>query len=293
MRLIDTHCHLANPRLHDQLEGVLARARQGGVELLIAATSDLADSVASAQIAAAHAGVYCTAGIHPHEAKNAPEGWEKTLDNLLVGSTATASPRSAGGFNGNGQEAASARSAGGFKGKCLALGEIGLDYHYDFSPRPVQQALFAAQLELARKLAVPVVIHTREAFEDTLDILDRSGLDLSRVIFHSFTGPSAQTRKIVERGCYVSFSGIVTFKNAQDVRDSALLVPADRLLTETDAPYLSPQAVRSQKINEPANVRHVTELLADLRKVPAEELAQQVLANAVAAFGLQGRAEKL
>ena len=277
MRLIDTHCHLANPRLHNQLDDVLARARQGGVECLIAATSDLDDSVASARIAAAHAGIYCTAGIHPHEAKNAPAGWEETLENLLIGPTAKTSPD----------------SAGGFRSKCVALGEIGLDYHYDFSPRPVQQALFAAQLELARKLAVPVVIHTREAFEDTLAILDRSGVDLSRVIFHSFTGPPVDARKIIQRGCYVSFSGIVTFKNAQDVRDSALLVPADRLLTETDAPYLSPQAVRSQKINEPANVRYVVELLAELRKIPAEELAQRVLANAQAAFGLDARAQRL
>jgi TatD DNase family protein len=277
MRLVDTHCHLANPRLHDQLDDVLNRARQAGMEWLIAATSDLEDSAASARIAAAHSGVYCTAGIHPHEAKDAPAGWEKTLENLLIGSTGTTSP-------GN---------AGGFKGKCLALGEIGLDYHYDFSPRPVQQAVFAAQLELARKLAVPVVIHTREAFEDTLGILDRSGVDLSRVIFHSFTGPPADAGRIIQRGCYVSFSGIVTFKNAQDVRDSALLVPADRLLTETDAPYLSPQAVRSQKTNEPANVRYIVEFLVELRKVPAEELAEQVLANALVAFGLQGRAERL
>jgi TatD DNase family protein len=251
MKVIDTHCHLTDRRLGCRLEEVLARACEAGVGKMICSASDVADSHAAAEIAAAHEGVYFTAGVHPHEAKNAAAGY---LDELaaLVGHE-----------------------------KNVAIGEIGLDYHYDFSPRDAQHRMFSEQLALAGRLGKAIVVHTREAFEDTMAILAEQGADWERLVFHSFTAGPAEVRQLVERRCYVSFSGILTFKNAADVRSAAALVPPDRLLVETDAPYLTPEPMRHIKTNEPANVVHVLARLAQVLGQPAEELAERILENAL------------
>jgi TatD DNase family protein len=253
---IDTHCHLTDRRLAGQVPAVLERAAQAGVQLVISATSDIPDSAAAAKIAAADARVFCTAGVHPHEAKDVPADYIAQLEPLA------ASPR------------------------CLAIGEIGLDYHYDFSPRPAQQRLFAEQLALAARLGKPIVIHTREAWDDTLAIIRQSGADGRRIIFHSFTGDAAQVRQGLDLGACVSFSGIVTFRNASDIRQAALLVGDDRLMIETDAPYLSPEPLRAMKVNEPANVAHVGRFLANLRGCPENHLAEITSANAMRFFGI-------
>ena len=256
MKVIDTHCHLTDRRLANQLDLALARAREAGVEKIICASSDVAESRAAADVAAGHQDVYFLAGVHPHEAKNAQAGY---LDEL-------------------------AELAGRVRN--VAIGEIGLDYHSDFSPRDVQGRVFAEQLALAKRLGKPVAIHTREAFEDTLAILNEQASDWSRLVFHSFTGGPSEVSRLVERNCYVSLSGILTFKNAENIRAAAKLVPLDRLLVETDAPYLSPEPLRHIKTNEPAHMVHVLARLAEVLGRPADELAEAVWANTLRLFSL-------
>ena len=257
LTVIDTHCHLTHGRLRTQLAGVLPRAETAGVKAVISATSSVDDAAAAAALAAKYAQVYCTAGVHPHDAKDAGEDYLARVEAL-------------------------ARHP-----KCVAIGEIGLDYHYDFSPRDVQRRAFADQLALAGRLGKPVVVHTREAFDDTMAVLAESGFDGRRVVFHSFTGPPGQTGKALDVGATIGFSGIVTFDKAGELRESAALVPDGRLLIETDAPFLSPEPVRKMKTNEPANVVHVAACLAGGRKCRPERIAEITTANAVNFFGLK------
>jgi TatD DNase family protein len=255
--LIDTHAHLANGRLAARADEVIAAAAQVGVTGIICATADLHDSKAAVALARKHANVWRLAGVHPHEAKDVNDETLRQIADLA-----------------------------GLDDKCIAIGEIGLDYHYDFSPRDVQQQVFAAQLELAHKLDMPVVIHTREAFEETMSVLGQSQVDPSRVIFHSFTGDADAARAVLDYGATISYSGIATFKKAEDIREGAALAPADRILVETDAPFLSPEPVRKIKVNEPANVVHVARRLAELRGESVEAFAQQTTANVERLFGI-------
>lgn len=249
--LIDTHCHIARGRLGGRAEELLAEARQAGVVAMICATSDLDESKAAVALAREHESIFRLAGVHPHEAANVNDETLRQIEDLAR-----------------------------LDANCLAIGEIGLDYHYDYSPREDQRRAFAAQLDLAARLDRPIVIHTREAFDDTMAILGQAGLDGQRVIFHSFTGNASQCQAVLDFGSAVSYSGIVTFNSAEDIRAGALLVPADRILVETDAPFLSPEPVRKQKTNTPANVVHVARFLADLRGEPFEAFAEQTTANA-------------
>ena len=196
------------------------------------------------------------AGVHPHEAKAPGEDFIDAIERLMQDP------------------------------KCLVVGEIGLDYHYDFSPRPDQRRVFAAQLALARRIGAAVVLHVREAFDDAMSILAESGLAGPQAVFHSFTGDAAGARAALDLGAMISFSGIVTFKKAGDVQSAASIVPDDRIMIETDAPYLAPEPVRKIKTNEPANVAHVAHFLAKLRKTSPEKLAEQTTANAKAFFVL-------
>jgi TatD DNase family protein len=256
MKLIDTHCHLTSGRLRSQLDDVFDRAAEAGVEAVICAVGNVAESRDAARLAASREGVYCLAGVHPHDAKDVDADYLDRIAALASGPD------------------------------CVAIGEIGLDYHYNYSPPADQRRVFAEQLELAARLGKTVVIHTREAFDETMGILADSPVDLSRVVFHSFSEGPACAARAIESGSAVSFSGIVTFSRADDVREAARLVPADRLLVETDAPFLSPVPVRHMKTNEPANVAHVATFLARLLGRDADELAEQTTANAVRIFGL-------
>ncbi|MCL2700378.1 MAG: TatD family hydrolase [Phycisphaerae bacterium] len=253
---IDTHCHLAHGRLLLEVAAVLVRARAAGVGAFVCAAGDLDESRAALGLAHRHGDVYATAGVHPHDAASAPPDLDRRLREL----------------------------AGDAKN--IAVGEIGLDYHYDFSPRPAQQQAFAAQLDLAVRLGKPVVVHTREAWADTMAILRDSRVDGTRVIFHSFTEPPEHTADALDFGATISFSGIVTFAKSTALHETARLVPTGRLLIETDAPYLSPEPVRKQKTNEPAHVAHVGQFLAALRNVPAEEFARQTTETARRVFGV-------
>ena len=254
--IIDTHCHLTHGRFRGRVQSVLAAARDAGLVAIITAGTDVADSASAEVLARDHAGIFFTAGVHPHEAKDAGEDYLQHIEQLA------SAPRN------------------------VAVGEIGLDHHYDFSPPQVQRRVFAEQLALARQLGKPAVVHTREAFEETLAILANSGIPGERVVFHSFTGDAAQARRIMELGAYVGFSGIATFKRAEPIRRAAVLVQADRILIETDSPYLAPEPVRRQKTNTPANVVHVARCLAEVRGTSLEEFARQTTANAVRFFGL-------
>jgi TatD DNase family protein len=256
MNLIDTHCHLADRRLQHNLDQVIRDAADAGVNTMISVAADLPDARIAADIASTHAEVYCTAGVHPHHAADQDESYLDELEQL----------------------AAHERN--------VAIGEIGLDYHYDYSPRPRQREVFAEQLALAARLGKVIVIHTREAFDETMAIIRDSGLDGGMLVFHSFTGGPSEVRDVLDIGAMVSFSGIATFKTADDIRAGVLIVPDDRILVETDAPYLSPEPVRNAKVNQPAHVSHVAARLASVRRVDAEQFAEQTTTNAKRFFGL-------
>ena len=256
MKLVDTHCHLCDDRLAGDVEAVLARASRAGVAACICVAGNQRETAAAIELADRHENVYFTAGLHPHEAKGARADYLEQIR----------------------------RAAG--EAKNVAIGEIGLDYHYDLSPRQTQRRVFAEQLELAGQLDKPVVVHTREAFDDTMAIIAETGFDGRRAVFHCFTDGPEHARRAMEVAAMVSFSGILTFKKADDLRRAAALVADDNLLVETDSPYLSPDPMRKMKINEPANVVHVAARLAELRRRSPQALAELTTANAVRFFGL-------
>jgi TatD DNase family protein len=255
-RLIDTHCHLARGRLAGDPQGVLDRAAEAGVTPVICATSDLAETRAAAALADRLEGLYCLAGIHPHDAKDA-----------------------------DGEALAEIRDLAGHD-RNVGIGEIGLDYHYDYSPRGKQQEAFAAQIDLARRLGKRIIIHTREAFEDTMGIVAESGCDGSDVLFHSFTGGANQARRILDIGAMISYGGIVTFKKSDENRAAARVTPDERICVETDAPFLTPEPIRKIRTNEPAHVVHTARHLAELRGVSFQRFASLTSANAARFFGL-------
>lgn len=254
--LIDTHCHLTDAGLRPRLGEVLDRAAAAGVDRMIAVATSPDDWREAERIVEAHASLYLVAGLHPHKAEQMNGEVLERLAEVLRGL------------------------------KAVALGEIGLEYHYDFSPRDKQHQAFAAQLQLARRLDKPVVVHCREAHQDCLAILEAQQMRDWRVVYHCFSGTAEEAQRVVERGWYVSLAGNVTFKNARELQAAAKVVPADRLLIETDSPYLTPEPIRKVRPNEPANVVHTAHYLADLRGVRFEDLAAACTANAEKFFGL-------
>ena len=245
--MIDTHAHLAP----DEAEEVLRRARAAGVGRVVTVATTIPGAREALGIAARHDGVYASLGVHPHEAGGAEADRLGELRELLADPGA------------------------------VAVGETGLDYFRDYAPRDAQRRLFDAQLALASELGKPVVIHTRAADEETLEAL--AAFD-GTVVLHCFSSP-ALLEPALEHGWYVSFAGNVTYPKAPELREAAARVPADRLLAETDSPYLAPQPVRGRR-NEPAYVMHTLEVLAAARGDDAGDLEAQIDANASAAFGL-------
>jgi TatD DNase family protein len=244
--VIDTHAHLG-----DDAADVIERARGAGVTRIVTVATTLAGAHEALALAEAHDGVYAALGIHPHEAASFDTAELIELRALLE------------------------------RPRVVAVGETGLDYFRDYAPADAQQRLFDAQLALARETGKPVVIHTRAADVDTrARLLEHEG----HVILHCFSSEPL-LEPALERGWYVSFAGNVTYKNAYDLRAAARRVPADRLLAETDSPYLAPQAVRGRR-NEPAYVAYTYAVLAEARGVEVEDLIAQLDANANAVFGL-------
>jgi TatD DNase family protein len=256
MTWTDTHCHLEDDRYPESTDEVLEAARARGVNRFVTVGCDVASSRICLDIASRHDDVWATIGLHPHEAVHGIE----TLDDLLHETLADDNSRS-----------------------CLvALGEAGLDYYYDHSPRDVQRDVFAQQIALAHRHSLPLVIHTRDAWSDTWDVLTAEGVP-ERTIFHCFTGGVEEATKCLDLGAFLSFSGIVTFKNATDVAAAASMCPDDRLLVETDSPYLAPVPHRGRP-NRPAFVVDVGEHVARLRNVTPETLAELTTSNASRAF---------
>jgi TatD DNase family protein len=257
--MIDSHCHLAGEEFADDLDAVIARARAAGLVrcLVILAAEDDTEFVRAEHVSRAWPEVKYAIGVHPHHAHQFADSPEAaaglTADRLLMMPAA------------------------------CAIGEIGLDYHYDFSPRDVQHAVFRAQLQLARSRNLPVVIHTREAEEDTLRILSEESQGQLRGVFHCFSGDAAAAARALGTGFHVSIPGIVTFPKSSALRDAARDVPVDRLLVETDSPYLAPLPFRGKR-NEPSYVFRTLERLAELRGVSRDDLGAQLVRNFDALF---------
>lgn len=257
--LIDSHCHLTFPELFEQRDEVLARANDAGVKQLVNICTSHRDAEQARSLYADQHQIYFVVGLHPHEAKNGVEELP-AIRSLVTGSNPF--PRLVG------------------------IGEMGLDYHYDFSPRDDQVIAFRAQLELATELDLPVVIHARAAESEACDILNEYPSVRDRAVFHCYSGPVDVARKILDNGYWISFTGIVTFKKSTDIQEVATFVPDDRIMVETDAPYLAPEPKRSQRPNEPALVTYTNAFLAQLRGCTAEEMAAKTTANARRFFQL-------
>lgn len=258
--MIDSHCHLAGEEFQADLTDVVARAVAGGLagSLVIIAADDEQEYQRSAEVLAAWPGVRLSIGVHPH---------------------------AAGRFGDDPARAATlvaARLSGNSAAR--AVGEIGLDYHYDFAPKDVQQEVFRAQLGLARRARLPVVIHTREAEEDTFRILAEDDGTLVGCVLHCFTGDRAMAQRALDAGYYISLAGIVTFPRALELHEVAKIVPLDRLLIETDSPFLAPVPHRGKR-NEPAHVVRVAEAIAQLRGITLEAVAEMTHANFERVFG--------
>ena len=238
--LIDTHTHLDDARYNDDRDAVIARAREAGVEAFVTIGCDLATSQAAVQLADGHPFVYASIGVHPHEVRHIGDGWYDEFRRLAHNK------------------------------KVVAYGEIGLDYHYNHSSPKEQRDRFREQIQLARELALPVIIHTREAQEDTIAILKEEQASDIGGVFHCFSGDAWLAKDALEMGFYLSFSGILTFQNAAMLREIATTVPLDRLLIETDCPYLTPTPHRGKR-NEPAYVTQVAKQLAVLHPTLSEE----------------------
>lgn len=265
MKMIDSHCHLADVAFQDDLDMVVDRAREAGVDgaLCVLDATNEAEAVRAAQVAALWPAVRFAVGVHPHQAGVFSDRLDEVEAHLRAAIEARA-------------------------GTC-AVGEIGLDYHYDFAPREVQREVFRRQMRVAAEIGRPIVIHTREADDDTLAILTENGGPAVSGVFHCFTGDAAMAERAVALGLHVSFSGIVTFRAADSVREAAAIVPDDRLLVETDAPYLAPVPHRGRR-NEPAWVGHVAQTLAEVRGVTSDALQARTAAvfEALFAPGVSG-----
>lgn len=256
--MIDSHCHLAGEAFADDLEAVGARAAAAGVDrlLVILAAEDEAEWQRAEAVRVAVPHVRFATGVHPHQA--GAFAADPAAVTALVVRRLDATP------------------------DVCAVGEIGLDYHYNLAPREAQQAVFRLQLELARARGLPVILHTRDADDDTLQALDAAGV--THGVFHCFTGDAVFAQRALATGLALSFSGIATFPAAGSIREALRLVPDDRLLVETDAPYLAPPPFRGTR-NEPAHVVRVAEVAARERGVALERLDRQVTANFDRLFG--------
>ena len=255
--MFDTHCHLTHARFADDRDEIVERARLAGLEACITIGTGVEDARSVLAAISAYDGfVHGTAGLDPFSAHRAGAGFDAEFAELsgLIG-------------------------AGGF----CAVGEIGLDYHYDLDPKPLQRERFERQLALAVEHSLPVVVHVREAHEDMLDVLRAN--PGNHGVIHSFTAGPSEAERYVELGWYLAFNGVLTFKNAAEVREAARIAPADRLLIETDSPYLAPIPMRGRRC-EPAYVAHTLAALATTRDEPLESVRTRTSENARRLFGL-------
>ncbi len=260
--LVDSHCHLDSAAFGSDRSEVITRAREAGVSFMLAiGTGDgPPDLEAAIRVAEAHPDIGATVGVHPHDARKFDSHAAARIDALC------GHPR------------------------VLAVGEIGLDYHYDNSPRKAQQRAFVEQMEIAAERAKPISIHTRDAWDDTLALLARHWADTGiGCIMHCFTGSSEQALRCLDMGFLLSLSGVLTFRRSGELRATARWTPLDRLLVETDAPYLTPEPHRKVRRNEPRFVVETARVLARLKGIPEAEVARATTANFRSLFGLDDR----
>ncbi len=262
--LIDTHCHLTSREFGGDPAGPIARAQDAGVSAMITVATTPADARDALGWMPQHACVWLAAGIHPHQAGEASD--EMLADLAALHDGAAVDPRLAS--------------------RIVAVGETGLDFHYDFAPPDVQERVFRAQIDLALRVGRPLIIHARKSEERCGDILAEYPALAGRVVFHCFSGDEALAARLLGLGFHLSYTGVVTFKNADAIRRAAAATPADRIMVETDSPFLTPEPLRKVRPNEPALVVHTARRLADIRGESYERLAAQTTANAVRFFGL-------
>jgi TatD DNase family protein len=259
--LIDSHCHLDFPDFAEEREAVITRARDAGIDGMLSICTKLTDFPAIRALAEAHPGIWCSVGVHPHEAEQAADLMTKTLV------VETSHP------------------------KVIGIGETGLDFYYEHSPRDVQERVFRAHIAAARETQLPIIVHTRDADTDTVRILEEEqGQGAFPGVIHCFSAGPEVAEAALECGMYISFSGIVTFKNAKAVRDIAEKVPLERLLVETDSPYLAPVPVRGKRC-EPAFTAHTAAYLAALRGMTEDALGVTTTDNFFTLFSKANRAE--
>jgi TatD DNase family protein len=250
--VIDSHCHLTDPRLHDQLDDVLSRASAAGVSRIITIGTSIDDDIAAIKVCQNRQNLRCAIGIHPNYTQNSQHSDVEKLRALQSDPSV------------------------------VALGEMGLDYFHNFADRARQKQFFEAQLALAVELDLPIVIHSREAIADTLAILKTA--PAIRAVFHSFTGTLDEAAAILDAGFYLGFTGPITFKKNDVLREVVERTPHDRLLVETDAPYLTPEPMRKQKTNEPAMVVHTAAVVAQQWGVSLDEVDRLTTANVARFF---------
>lgn len=244
--LIDTHCHLTFEAHFENIDAVIERSIAAGVTAWITVGTDPEHNRKALALTRKFDNLYAAVGIHPHEAR------------LVTGETLEELTRLA------------------HDPKVLAIGETGLDFHYNFSPPDTQRKVFAGHLKIAADLDLPVIIHSREAFDETIEILEANAPPTQRILFHCFSGSAEQARFILDKGYYISFTGVVTFKNAERTRQAARTTPLDRLMIETDCPYMSPEPKRKQKPNEPALLPYTANHLAKLKNITPGQFADAV-----------------
>ena len=254
--LVDSHCHLNSAEFRGKIEFYIDRAEAAGVKQFIVIGADLPNSAEAVELAAQYSdrGVYASVGIHPHDAKtigaSLPEGLEKLLDEKRV----------------------------------VAVGETGLDYFYEHSPKEKQKQVFREHIRLAKEHELPIILHVRDAMDDALEILRTEGAP-SRGVFHCYAGGLKYLEEALSFGYFISFSGAITFAKSAELREVARITPADRILCETDCPWLAPLPFRG-KLNEPANVKYVYDTIASARGISTDELAETVARNNSAIFRL-------
>lgn len=251
--IFDSHAHLDDRRFEDDRSEVIKRAKEAGVGCLINVGADLESSHSAIDLAQKHSFIFAAVGVHPHDAAGYDDPAEQEIIEM-------------------------AKSQG-----VVAIGEIGLDYHYDNSPRELQKKAFIRQLRVASSLDLPVIIHNREAHRDCLDILHQEKSNRQRGVFHCYSGSAEMVKEVIELGFYVSFAGVITFKNAKKAVQALEMVPMDRLLFETDCPYLSPEPYRGKR-NEPSYIRYTAEKMAQILGIEYEVLCNKVWENTFRLF---------
>ncbi|MCT4593636.1 MAG: TatD family hydrolase [Anaeromicrobium sp.] len=254
--LFDSHAHLNDSRFDKDRDHIIRRAKEEGVEYILNPGADFASSVASINLAEKYDMIYAAVGVHPHDAKDMDE----TTITLLRGLSK--------------------------KKKVVAIGEIGLDYHYDFSPRDVQKKWFIEQIRLAKEVNLPIIIHDREANQDVMDILKAENAFETGVLLHCYSGSAELAKQYVKLGAYISIAGPVTFKNARKTVEVVEQIPLEYLMIETDSPYLTPMPYRGKR-NESSYVQYVADKIAQIKGISYEQVADQTCENAKKFFGIK------